>query len=93
MSKMVEMAWKYRLPTKSTPEYLAISWNTVLKYGDRILLAGYWHNPDGKSWFAAVYEFLDDNATDTEDMIGLRWVGEERFEDEGHAIAWAMQNA
>ena len=93
MSKMVELAWKYRLPTKSTPEDLASSWKTVLKYGDRILLAGYWHNPDGKSWFAAVYEFLDDNATDAEDMIGLRWVGEERFEDEGHAIAWAMQNA
>jgi hypothetical protein len=90
---MVELAWKYRLPTKSTPEDLASSWRTVLKYGDRILLAGYWHNPDGKSWFAAVYEFLDDNATDAEDMIGLRWVGEERFEDEGHAIAWAMQNA
>ncbi|MBO7663424.1 MAG: hypothetical protein J6U01_08630, partial [Clostridia bacterium] len=52
-----------------------------------------WYNPDGKSWIAAVYEFLDDNATDCEDFIGIREVAEERFTDNGHAIAWAIRNA
>ena len=93
MSKMIEMAKEYRLPLKSTPEDLECDWETVLRYGDRILLAGHWYNPDGKSWIAAVYEFLDDNATDCEDFIGIREVAEERFTDNGHAIAWAIRNA
>ena len=93
MSKMIELATEYRLPLKSTPEDLERDWETVLRYGDRILLAGHWYNPDGKSWIAAVYEFLDDDATDSEDFIGICEVAEERFTDNGHAIAWAIQNA
>ena len=93
MSKMTEMAREYRLPLKSTQEDLECFWSTVLRYGNRILLAGHFYNPDGKSWIAAVYEFLDDNETGIEDAIGLREVAEERFEDNGHAIAWAIQNA
>ena len=93
MSKMIELAKEYRLPLKSTQEGLECDWETVLRYGDRILLAGHWYNPDGKSWIAAVYEFLDDNETSDEDFIGIREVAEERFMDNGHAIAWAIQNA
>lgn len=93
MSKMIELAKEYRLPLKSTQEDLQCDWETVLKYGNRILLAGHWYNPDGKSWIAAVYEFLDDDATDSEDFVGIREVAEERFEDNGHAIAWAVANA
>ena len=93
MSKMIELAKEYRLPLKSTPEDLECDWETVLRYGDRILLAGHWYNPDGKSWIAAVYEFLNDGARDSEDFIGIREVAEERFTDNGHAIAWAIQNA
>lgn len=93
MSKMIELAKEYRLPLKSTPEDLEVDWDTVLQYGDRILLAGHWYNPDGKSWIAAVYEFLDDNATDCDDFIEIREVAAERFTDNGHAIAWAIKNA
>ena len=93
MSKMIELAKEYRLPLKSTQEDLECDWETVLRYGDRILLAGHWYHPDGKSWIAAVYEFLDDDATDSEDFIGIHEVAEERFTDNGHAIAWAIQNA
>lgn len=91
--ELVGMAREYRLPLKSTPEDLERDWETVLRYGNRILLAGHWYNPDGKSWIAAVYEFLDDNETSAEDFIGIREVSAERFTDNGHAIAWAIQNA
>ena len=91
--ELVGMAREYRLPLKSTEEDLARDWETVLRYGNRILLAGHWYNPDVKSWIAAVYEFLDDSETSTEDRIGIREVSAERFEDNGHAIAWAVQNA
>ena len=93
MSKLIELAQKYMLDLKSTPEDLELEWDTTLRYGNRILMAGHRYNPDGKNWFAAVYEFLDDNETSEEDFIGLREVSEERFEDNGHAIAWAIQNA
>jgi len=93
MSKMIELAKEYRLPLKSTQEDLECDWETVLKYGNRILLAGHWYNPDGKSWIAAVYEFLGDGEMDCEDFVGIREVAEERFEDNGHAIAWAIKNA
>lgn len=92
MSKLTELAKEYRLPWKSTPEDMECHWSTVLRYGNRILVAGQWYQPDGKNWMAAVYEFLNDNETSCEDIISLRWVSEERFEDDGHAIAWAMQN-
>ena len=90
---LVDLAREYRLPLKATPEDLARDWETVLRYGDRILLAGHWYNPDGKSWIAAVYEFLDDYATAEEDFLGVREISSERFTDNGHAIAWAIQNA
>ena len=91
--ELVGMAREYRLPLKSTPEDLERDWETVLRYGNRILLAGHWYNQNGKSWIAAVYEFLDDNETSAEDFIGIREVSAERFTDNGHAIAWAIQNA
>ena len=93
MSRMTELAKEYRLPLKATPEDLECDWETVLRYADRILLAGHWYNPDGKSWIAAVYEFLDDDATSVEDFIGIREISTERFEDAGHAIEWAIKNA
>ena len=90
---LVEIAREYRLPLKSTPEDLECDWDTVLRYGNRILLAGHWYHPDGKSWIAAVYEFLDDNETTCKDIIAIREATMERFEVNGHAIAWAIQNA
>lgn len=91
MSKMTELAEYYKLPNPTTPEDLEMKWSKVLKFGDRILLAGYFYRPDGKSYFGAVYEFLDDNEQTYEDFMGLREVSEERFEDDGHAIEWALK--
>ena len=82
---------KYRLPNPSTPEDLESRWSKVLTFGDRILLAGHYYNGKGKpSYFAATYEFLTDD-TSCEGTIGLRAVSEVDFYDDGHAMAWAMQ--
>ena len=92
MSKMTDTAQAYRIPLKATQEDLEGRWKTVLRFGNRILLAGYFYNgPKKPSYFGACYEFLDDDETTCEDAIGLREVSGIEFEDEGHAIAWAMQ--
>lgn len=89
MSTMTEKAREYRLPLQSTPEDLECNWSTVLTFGDRILLAGHYYRP-GRSWIAAVYEFLDDDNTDVDSPIALRTVSAEGFADNGHAVAWAI---
>ena len=81
----------YRLPNPTTPEDLECRWSKVLNFGDKILLAGFYYNGKGKpSYFGANYEFLTNDHT-CEGTIGLREVSEVEFEDDGHAIAWAMQ--
>ena len=54
-------------------------------------LSSYYYNGSGQpSYFGATYEFLTDDTT-CEGTIGLRAASEVEFEDDGHAIAWAMQ--
>jgi hypothetical protein len=56
-----------------------------------VVIAGYFYNGQNKPcYFGATYEFLDDDHT-CEGTIGLRAASEVEFEDDGHAIAWAMQ--
>ena len=86
---------KYRLPNPTTTEDLEMRFSgmdgKVLNFGDKVLLAGYYYNGRNKpSYFGAAYEFLTDDHT-CEGMIGLRAASEIEFEDDGHAIAWAMQ--
>ena len=92
--KISEGMKKYRLPNPTTPEDLEMRFSgmdgKVLNFGDKILLAGYYYNGQGKpSYYGAVYEFLDDDHT-CEGAIGLRSVSEVEHADDGHAIAWAM---
>lgn len=88
---------KYRLPNPTTSEDLETRFSgmdgKVLNFGDKILLAGYYYNGQNKPcYFGAVYEYLDDEEKhDCEGTIGLAVVSEVRFEDDGHAIAWAMK--
>ena len=93
MKKMNELAKEYRLPMQSTQEDLESRWATVLKYGNKILLAGYWYSQDGKSWISAVYDFMEDNKTEVDDIIVIREISGDRFEDAGHAIKWAIECA
>ena len=82
---------KYRLPNPTTSEDLECRWSKVLNFGDMVLLAGHYYNGQNKPcYFGAVYEHLDDDLT-CEGTIRLYAVSEIEFEDDGHAIAWAMQ--
>ena len=84
----------YRLPSPSAPEDLEMRFSGMdgkaLVFGDKVLLAGYYYNGKNKpSYFGAVYEHLDDDLS-CEGTIGLRAASEVEFEDDGHAMAWAM---
>jgi hypothetical protein len=80
----------YRLPNPTTSEDLETRWSKVLNFGDKVIMAGYYYNGMNKPcYFGAAYEFLTDD-TSCEGTIGLVAVSEVEFEDEGHAIAWAM---
>ncbi len=83
----------YRLPNPTTMEDLECRWSKVLNFEDKVLLAGYYYNGINKPcYFGAVYEYLDDEEKhNCESTIGLAAVSEALFEDDGHAIAWAMQ--
>ena len=85
---------KYRLPNPTTSEDLEMRFSGMdgktLVYGDRVLLAGhYWMGIGMPSWFGAVYEYLTD-AHSCEGEVELRAVSEVRFQDEGHAVEWAL---
>ena len=83
----------YRLPNPTTMEDLECRWSKVLNFEDKVLLAGHYYNGMNKPcYFGAVYEYLDDEQKhNCESTIGLAAVSEVEFEDDGHAIAWAMQ--
>lgn len=88
---LTKKAAEYRLPNPSCEEDLESRWHTVLRFGNRILVAGYIYTPGGNDWFGAVYEFLNDGETTCEDPIGIRSISDDRYEDAGHAIAWCLQ--
>ena len=80
----------YRLPNPAAVEDLESRGGKGLRFGDKVLLAGYSYNGMNKPcYYGAVYEYLTDD-TSSEGMIGLSDVSEVEFEDDGHAIAWAM---
>ena len=81
----------YRIPQATTQEDLECRWSKILNFGDKVILAGYYYNGKNKPcYFGATYEFLTDDTT-CEGTVGLRAASEVEFEDDGHAILWAMQ--
>ena len=96
MMTITEGMRKYRLQNPTTPEDLEMRFSgmdgKVLSFGDRILVAGHYYSGKGQpSYYGAVYEYLDDDDHSCEAAIGLREVSDVEFLDDGHAIAWAMQ--
>lgn len=82
---------KYRLPNPTTQEDLECNWKTVLRFGDKVLLAGYCYNgANNHCYYGAVYEFLGSDHS-VEGTLGLYTASDIMFEDDGSAIAWAMQ--
>ena len=86
-------AQTYRLPQTTTPENLETrlmhNGGTLLTFGDRILVAGYFFNPNGRSYYGAAYRFTT-AVHNCEGEVELVSISEDTFEDNGHAIAWAM---
>ena len=81
----------YRLPNHTTPEELECRWSKLLTFGEKVLIAGYFYNGKNKPcYFGAAYEFLTKDHS-CEGAIKLSAASEVDFEDDGHAIAWAMQ--
>ena len=91
---MKNNAKTYRLPETTTPENLETRFftdsATFLTFGNKTLMAGYYYSGRGQnSYYGAVYEFTTDDHS-CEGEIKLTAVSTEKFEDNGHAIAWAM---
>ena len=94
MKNIEEFARTYRLPETTTPEDLETrfytSSATFLTFGSKILMAGYfWNGPKNPCYYGAVYTFTASDHS-CEGEIRLTSVSEVAFEDNGHAIAWAM---
>ena len=95
MTNLERKAREHRLPMTTTPENLETAFftgsATFLTFGTKTLMAGYSYQGRGQnSYFAAAYEFTTDDHT-CEGEIRLTAVSDEYFEDNGHAMAWAMQ--
>ena len=89
MTNLETLRRTFRLPETTTSENLACEWSTVLNFGNKVILAGYYFRHRQNSFFAAVYTHTDDDLS-CEGEIRLTAVSEEFFEDEGHAAQWAM---
>ena len=90
-----EAMHRYKLPNPATPEDLEMRFSgmdgKVLTFGDKVLVAGYYWNGTGKpSYYGACYEFLGSDHT-CEGTVGFRAASPVEHKDDGHAIAWAMQ--
>ena len=92
-SKTAVKADTYRLQRTTTPENLEMrlmnNCGTILTFGDRILVAGYYYAPNGRCYYGAPYRFTTADHT-CEGRVELVSISEDTFEDNGHAIAWVM---
>ena len=80
----------YRLPETATEEDLGCRWSNVVKYGNRVILAGHYYNGRNKpSFFGAVYTYTTDDHS-CEGEIRFETASGTHFEDAEHAYAWAM---
>ena len=82
-------------PEATTPDNLEMTLmnnlGTIPTFGDRILAAGYFYDPNGRSYYGAVYRFTTEDHT-CEGEIKLVSVSDETFIDNGHAIALSLIN-
>lgn len=85
----------YRLQRITTPENLETKMmnngGVAVTFGDHILIGGYYYNPNGQSYYGAIYRFTTRDHT-IEGAIQLENISDDTFIDNGHAIAWCMAN-
>ena len=91
MTKDIETrAKELRVPATSTSENLECQGFKILTFGNKILAVGYYYMGRNKaSYYGAAYTFTTNDHT-CEGSIRLTALSETFFEDDGHAIAWAM---
>ena len=93
-AKTAAKADAYRLQRVTTPEELEMKMmyngGVVITFGDRILIAGYYYNPNGRCYYGAIYRFTTADHT-IEGKVELMKISDDSFADNGHAIAWAMK--
>lgn len=91
MTNLEKKARTYRLPETTTSEDIGCGWSTVIDFGSRVLVAGYYYMPKGNSYYAAIYEHTTEDRS-CEGRIELVDISDGLFEDAGHALQWAMAN-
>ena len=90
MKNLNEKMKTYHLPTTSTYEKIECDWSTVVRFGNKILVAGYYYSGSkANNYFGATYEFTTADKT-CEGKIRLIAISDEHFEDAGHALQWGM---
>ena len=91
--KTAKKADAYGLHRITTPEVLEMRFihgsGKTINFGDFTLVAGYYYKPNGGCYYGAVYRFNTKNHT-CEGKVELVSISEDTFEDDGHAIAWAI---
>ena len=91
--KTAQKADTYGLQGITTPERLEMRFaygnGKTINFGDFTLIAGYYYKPNSGCYFGAVYRFSTDNHT-CEGKVELISISDDTFEDDGHAIAWAI---
>ena len=87
------LADTYKLLKTTTPEELEMKMmyngGVVITFDDRVFIAGYYYNPNGRCYYGAVYRFTTTDHT-VEGAVMLESISKDTFIDNGHAIAWAM---
>lgn len=94
--KDAKKADTYRLQRVTTPENLQMrmmhNGGSILNFGSYVLVAGYYYNPNGRSYYGVLYRYTTTDYT-CEGEIELVSISDDTFADNGHAIAWAMSKA
>lgn len=95
MTALTQRRHELRLRWRETPESLEGIARRVhgnpIRYGEHYLLTGWYYNgPKQNGWYVAIYEKLDDETMDPETDLALAEISPEFFQDEGHAIEWAI---
>ena len=95
MTALAEKRNTLRLRWRETPEDLyklvLHEGAAIVPYNDKMIMAGWYYNgPEAPGWYGAIYERLEDGPLHPEMDLGLACISAKFYEDEGHAIEWAI---